>query len=110
MIDHFTGPWIDLAGGGAVRVAVHEDGIVELEFAGPPRRPKLLPDDGRRLALELTAAAERIDPMPPPRPDAGPRRRGRPGGRGEAAPGRRYPGGGLAARRGRVPARRGTNR
>ena len=49
---------------------------------GPPRHPghagrrqarRLTPADARALALDLQAAAERIDPQPPPRPDRGPR-------------------------------------
>ncbi len=49
-----------------------------------PGNPQLGAGDARALALELMAAAERIDPQPPPRPDRGPRRG--PPGRGPGAP------------------------
>jgi hypothetical protein len=33
--------------------------------------------EARELALDLQAAAEKIDPRPPPRADRGPKRKGR---------------------------------
>lgn len=38
---------------------------------------RLTPAQARELGVELLAAAERIDPQPPPRADRGPKRRGR---------------------------------
>jgi hypothetical protein len=50
--------------GPRVRVATFPDGVALLS-----------PWAARDLALELQAAADRIDPQPPPRPDRGPKAR-----------------------------------
>lgn len=72
----YVGPWIDLSAYGAVRVREEGDGLVALEFIGG-RGGRATPAAARELALALQAAAERIDPRPPPRDRADRPTRGR---------------------------------
>lgn len=64
--------FIDLADGGRMQVADH-NGAVLLSCDGVRVSGRMTGGEAREVALELMAAAERIDPQPPPRPDRGPR-------------------------------------
>ena len=68
--------WIRAAGGSAIRVVPRPAGGIWLEVR-PPGPAVLDAAGARELALELLAAAERIDPMPPPRDRSGRPERGR---------------------------------
>jgi hypothetical protein len=68
--------WIQCDGSFAMGVA-QGAGRVQIRTAPPVRDPVFTAREARELALELMAAADKVDPQPPARHDPGPRRSAR---------------------------------